>query len=147
MAGECTPLEAAPAGLANGSALWLEREDLHETGSFKWRGALPALRAFRDRGAGTVVTASTGNHGAASAWAAQRTGMRAIVFAPEGSSPPKLALLEELGAELHLVGRDLDEAKDRARRFAAEGGLAGAPVECSESATFADGMAPESFAG
>src|ERR671924_78324 len=60
-----TPLEEAPASLAGGRRLLLKREDLHELGAFKWRGALPALRRYRERGANAVVTASTGNHGAA----------------------------------------------------------------------------------
>ena len=80
-----TRLEPAPAGLAPGRDVWLKREDEHELGAFKWRGALPAMQAFRDAGATAVVTASTGNHGAASAWAAARLGVRAIVYAPEGA--------------------------------------------------------------
>jgi threonine dehydratase len=115
-----TPLEEAPASLAGSRRLLLKREDLHELGAFKWRGALPALHRYRERGADAVVTASTGNHGAATAWAAQRTGLRAVVFGPEGASRSKVAVMEELGAELHLTGPDLDEAKDRARAFAAE---------------------------
>src|SRR4029079_440393 len=42
--------------------LWLKPEDEHELGAFKWRGALAVLEAKRP---GRVVTASTGNHGAA----------------------------------------------------------------------------------
>src|SRR5687768_18363373 len=71
-----TPLEPAPAGLGRGTNLHLKREDVHELGAFKWRGALPVLTSYRDHGATTVVTASTGNHGAATAWAAQRLGLR-----------------------------------------------------------------------
>ena len=115
-----TPLEPAPPGLTDRSDVFLKREDVHELGSFKWRGALPALRAFQSRGASGVVTASTGNHGAATAWAAARVGMRATVFAPVGASPAKLALVERHGADVVLRGADLDEAKDAARRFAAE---------------------------
>jgi threonine synthase len=65
-----TPLEPAPRGLAPGR-VFLKREDVHELGAFKWRGALPVLRGYRDAGAEAVVTASTGNHGAATAWAAE----------------------------------------------------------------------------
>src|SRR5829696_2353918 len=101
-----TPLELAPASLADGRDLWLKREDVHELGSFKWRGALPALDRFRAEGASAVVTASTGNHGAATAWAAERLGMTAIVFAPEGTSRTKLARMQDLGAEVRLVGVD-----------------------------------------
>ena len=54
-------------------------------------------RGFRERGADAVVTASTGNHGAATAWAAARLGLSAFVFAPLGASPTKLAHIERLG--------------------------------------------------
>jgi threonine dehydratase len=132
-----TPLEEAPPALAGGRPLFLKREDLHELGAFKWRGALPALAAFRERGADGVVTASTGNHGAATAWAAQRTGMRAVVFVPEQASEAKLGLLDELGAELHRVGSDLDESKELAREHAA----------ANDMAFFEDGAEPAQFDG
>src|SRR3954451_8878712 len=118
-----TPLEEAPAELSGGRPLYLKREDVHELGAFKWRGALPSLEKYRARGARAVVTASTGNHGAATAWAAERTGMSAIVFVPEGASAAKMALLQQLGAELHPVGSDLDESKDLARKHAAANDL------------------------
>ena len=132
-----TPLEEAPPALAGGRPLFLKREDVHELGAFKWRGALPALDAFRAHGADGVVTASTGNHGAASAWAAKRLGMRAVVFVPEEASEAKLGLLEQLGAELHRVGSDLDESKELAREHAAANDL---PF-------FEDGAEPAQFDG
>ena len=132
-----TPLEEAPHSLAGDRRLLLKREDVHELGAFKWRGALPSLRAYRERGADAVVTASTGNHGAATAWAAQRTRMRAVVFGPEAASRAKVAVMEDLGAELRLIGPDLDYAKDRAREFADEQGL---PF-------FEDGAEPAQFDG
>jgi threonine dehydratase len=119
-----TPLETAPPSLADGGRrVLLKREDLHELGAFKWRGALPVLTAYREAGADAVVTASTGNHGAATAWAADRLGIRAVVYAPEGATQAKLAFVEGLGAELRLAGADFDEAKDEARRYAAAEGL------------------------
>ena len=118
-----TPLEPAPAGLGDGRELLLKREDVHELGAFKWRGALPTLERYRAEGASVVVTASTGNHGAATAWAAARTALRAVVDAPEGASASKLAHVERLGAEIRLVGADLDAAKDEARAYAETEGL------------------------
>jgi threonine dehydratase len=115
-----TPLEHAPPGLGDGRRLLLKREDVHELGAFKWRGALPTLEAYRAGGARAVVPASTGNHGAATACAAERVGLDAVVYAPETVSRMKLALLEANGAEVRLVGADLDEAKERARLFAFE---------------------------
>jgi len=132
-----TPLEEAPRELSGGRPLYLKREDVHELGAFKWRGALPALEKYRAGGADAVVTASTGNHGAATAWAAERTGMRAVVFVPDGASAAKVALLEQLGAELHPVGSDLDESKDLAREHAAANDL---PF-------FEDGAEPAQFGG
>jgi threonine dehydratase len=132
-----TPLEKASAELSGGRPLFLKREDVHELGAFKWRGALPALRKYRARGADGVVTASTGNHGAATAWAAERTGVRAIVFVPADASKTKVALLEQLGAELRRVGADLDASKDLAREHAAANDL---PF-------FEDGAEPAQFDG
>lgn len=118
-----TPLEPAPPELAGGRALWLKREDVHELGAFKWRAALPVVARYRDEGARAVVTASTGNHGAATAWAASRLGLDAIVFAPLEASRAKLAHLARLGARVELGGDDLDEAKESGKAHAREHGL------------------------
>ena len=115
-----TPLEEAELG---GRRVFLKREDQHELGAFKWRGALPVLEEWKQDGAGTVVTASTGNHGAATAWAAERLGLRALVYIPEQATRAKVALAEDLGAELRFTGADLDQAKAEARAYAEAEGL------------------------
>jgi threonine dehydratase len=84
-----------------------------------------------------VVTASTGNHGAATAWAAQRTGLRTVVYVPERASRAKLDLLERLGAELRHAGADVDEAKNAARAHA----------ERERLPFFEDGAEPAQFEG
>ncbi len=116
------------------AGIWLKREDEHELGAFKWRGASAVLDALRPD---VVVTASTGNHGAATAWAAKRAGIRAIVFVPRDASASKVALIEAQGAELHHVGADMDEAKAAARDYAADQGLY----------FFEDGNEPAQFDG
>jgi threonine dehydratase len=118
-----TPLEPAPESLAGSRRLWLKREDVHELGAFKWRAALPVVEHYRDGGARSVVTASTGNHGVATAWAARQLGVDAVVFAPLGASRSKLANLERFGADLRLGGVDVDEAKDAGKAFARDHGL------------------------
>jgi threonine dehydratase len=128
-----TPLEEAEL---YGRRVLLKREDTHELGSFKWRGALPTLEEYRRNGVETVITASTGNHGAATAWAANRLGMRVVVFASEGTSHTKTELMERLGADVRLVGADFDEAKAEAERFAAEAGV-----------LFVDGMERAQYEG
>lgn len=132
-----TPLEPAPAGLVPDRTAFLKREDVHELGAFKWRGALPVLESYRAAGAETVVTASTGNHGAATAWAAQRAGMRTVVYAPATAAETKLALIRELGAEIRQTGADLDLAKEAGRRSAQDLKL---PF-------FEDGAEPEQYRG
>jgi threonine dehydratase len=118
-----TPLERAPESLAPGRELFLKREDVHELGAFKWRGALPTLEEYREGGAKTVVTASTGNHGAATAWAAKRLGLRAIVYVPASASREKLAIIERFGADVRATGSDLDQAKLAGTEYAAENDL------------------------
>jgi threonine dehydratase len=132
-----TPLEKAPDSLDCGRGVFFKREDGHELGAFKWRGALPALEAYRARGAEGVVTASTGNHGAATAWAARRLGLSATVFAPEKASCAKLELIARWGGEVRLCGRDFDQSKAEAGAFAASRGL---PF-------FEDGAEPAQYEG
>jgi threonine dehydratase len=115
-----TPLEEAELG---GRRVLLKREDQHELGAFKWRGALPVLEQWKADGAETVVTASTGNHGAATAWAAERLGLRTVVYVPEQATRAKVALAEGLGAELRLAGADFDQAKAEAQAYAEARGL------------------------
>jgi threonine dehydratase len=81
------------------------------------------LERYAADGAQGVVTASTGNHGAATAWAAQRVGLDAVVYAPETASRAKLALIEGDGVEIRQTGADLDEAKEEARAHASQHGL------------------------
>lgn len=121
-----TPLERAPEALAafvGHDHLWLKREDVNEIGVFKWRGALPVVEELARRGHEAVVTASTGNHGAAVAWACRQAGIRAVVFVPPGAAEQKLANLDRLGADVRMAGHDLDEAKDAARAYAGQAAL------------------------
>jgi threonine dehydratase len=117
-----------------GDGIWLKREDEHALGAFKWRGAVAVLETRRPE---VVVTASTGNHGAATAWAARRLGVRAVVFVPEQASAAKVALIEAQGAELHRAGSDMDEAKAAARAYADE----------LDAFFFEDGAEPAQFDG
>lgn len=119
-----TPLEPAPPGLVPDRQVYLKREDVHELGAFKWRGALPALERYKADGAEGVVTASTGNHGAATTWAAAQVGLLSTVYAPESASQTKLALMARLGGDILVAGEDLDDAKEQAVAYARGAGMA-----------------------
>ncbi|MEP7344813.1 MAG: threonine/serine dehydratase [Gemmatimonadaceae bacterium] len=124
-----TPVERSRALEADtGGAdhtVFLKLENIQHTGSFKLRGAFNKLLCLtpeqRSRG---VVAASSGNHGAAIAWAADALGMRAEVFVPEQASQAKVAAIRRMGALVTLFGTDgLDtelEAREVARRRGCE---------------------------
>jgi threonine synthase len=107
-----TPLYSLPAlrnrhGL---KAFWLKDEGVNPTASFKDRASsLVAVRA-RQLGAETVVTASTGNAGAALAGMAAALQLRAVVFAPSSAPQAKLAQMLAYGAEVILVEGNYDRA-------------------------------------
>lgn len=103
-----------------GCDLWIKNETVSPIASFKWRGALNDL--LREPST-SVVTSSTGNHGQGVAWAARVAGVTAHVFLPRGANPVKRAKIELLGATIHDVGADLDDAKGLAMEFARAEGL------------------------
>lgn len=100
--------------------VWLKNETVSPIASFKLRGALTALLRARDGpAAAAAVTSSTGNHGQGVAAAARALGAPAHIFLPRGANPVKRRMIEALGATVHESGRDIDEAKADAQRFAA----------------------------
>jgi len=116
-----TPLERSlPLSRLTGADVWLRVESYQVTGSFKARGALSRLTSLpRDR---SIVTASSGNHGAAVAYGASRLGLSAVVYVPENASPVKVAKIEGYGAAVRLHGDDSGLAEIRARKVADETG-------------------------
>ncbi len=108
---------------AIGSPVVLKCENLQHTGSFKARGALSkTLSLSPSELARGIVTASTGNHGAAVAHAARIVGADALVVVPDNANPSKLAAIERLGARIHVHGSDSVESEMGARALAAERG-------------------------
>ena len=120
---ERTPLVLAEGLSAPNRSVYLKNETVLPTGSFKVRGAICSLRACLDRGAlGEVVAASTGNHGAAVAYAGRLFGVPIRVFVPERTNPVKAARIRELGATLVETGRDLSAAIDAAYDYVHQSG-------------------------
>lgn len=119
-----TPVEhCAELSEAGDCNLWLKLENYQVTGSFKIRGAASALTALPTAvGERGVITASTGNHGAAAAHMLGRLGWPGIVVVPRTASPAKVARLRRLGVELVLHGDDCVDAELHARRIADERG-------------------------
>ena len=124
-----TPLRPSP-GLSrvSGHPVFLKLETRQITGSFKLRGATNAVRALgRVQRARGLVTASTGNHGHAVAYAAREFGCRAIVCMSALVPENKLAAVQALGAEIRIVGRSQDDAQAEVARLVREEGLTEIP--------------------
>lgn len=120
--GQGTPLRAAgwtpvfsPQRLAASLGLrflWVKDESRNPTASFKDRASSVVVARARELGAEVVVTASTGNAGAALAGMAAAVGQKAIIFAPRTAPPAKVAQLLVYGAQVLLVDGTYDEAFD-----------------------------------
>jgi threonine dehydratase len=94
------------------ATLFFKCENLQKVGAFKARGACNAVFSLDDAEASRgVVTHSSGNHGAAVAWAAARRGIPAWVVMPENSAQVKKAAVQGLGATVRFCAATL-EARD-----------------------------------
>lgn len=120
-----TRLVAAPSISRPDAEAYLKLELELPTGSFKPRGALWALTANLRRHTIEEVTASsTGNHGAAVAFAARALSLRATIFLPANPNPVKRKKIADLGA--HIVeagGQDLAHAFLQAKEYSARPGV------------------------
>ena len=117
-----TPLEHSPVfSERSGANIYLKLENLQQTCSFKARGAFNKLMTLDEaaRQAGCVA-ASSGNHGAAVAFAMQKLGVRGVVFVPEQTSPVKVDAIRRAGAEVQYFGTDGLDTENHARQYAAD---------------------------
>jgi len=115
-----TPMESSrPLAQLVGGPVYLKCENLQRTGSFKIRGAYTRISRLTDaERANGVVAASAGNHAQGVALAAALLGCSATVYMPVGASIAKLTATKAYGADVHLIGDNLDEALVEARAFA-----------------------------
>lgn len=112
---------SATLSRATGNALHLKLENLHDTGSFKERGALNRILTMTEaeRACG-VITASAGNHGQAVAYHATRHGIRARICMPQFTPIVKVTAVANYGGEVVLHGTNYDEAVAKAKQMAGD---------------------------
>ena len=122
-----TPLVHSPwLSSQSGANVRLKLESLQVTNSFKARGAVNVAVSRCERPAGDpdrdrlLVTASAGNHGRALAYAAERLGLRLVVYTPKDAPRAKLDHITRHGADLRAVASTYEDAERLAKRFAAE---------------------------
>lgn len=120
-----TPLDHSPyfSGLT-GANVYLKLENLQHTCSFKLRGAFNKVLSLTpaERQAGCVA-ASSGNHGAAIAYAMKKLGVSGIVFVPQQTSSTKVEAIRLAGAEVRFFGTDGLDTETHARDYASEHGM------------------------
>jgi threonine dehydratase len=110
-----TPLVRATSLESAQRSVYLKVESDLPTGSFKVRGAVYAMsRHVERRGAGPVIAASTGNHGAAVAYAGRLLNVPVTIFLPKHANPVKSQRILDQGARIVAVGDDLSAAIDAA---------------------------------
>jgi len=120
--GDSTPLHAAGgtpvfkltslAGKHGLQNLWLKDESKNPTASFKDRASAIVVARAQELKSEIIVTASTGNAGAALAGMCAAVGQKAIIFAPKSAPQAKVAQLLIFGAKVILVDGNYDDAFD-----------------------------------
>jgi threonine dehydratase len=112
-------VSAHSLGQPTKAEVYLKVESELPTGSFKVRGAVYALlRRMQTVPISEVVASSTGNHGAAVAYAATLAGIRAKIFLPQNPNLRKRKNIADLGADIEEGGKDITEAFARASAYA-----------------------------
>ncbi|HEY6224833.1 MAG TPA: threonine/serine dehydratase [Gemmatimonadales bacterium] len=107
---------------------WLKLESRQPMGAFKIRGAYNAIRKLApDTRARGVITFSSGNHGQAVAYAAQRFGVRAVVVMPETAPSVKVDGVKRWGGEVVMAGRTSEDRRLAALELARREQLAVIP--------------------
>ena len=101
-----------------GSEIYLKLENLQKTGSFKVRGALnKVLNMESDR---PVVAASSGNHGAAVAYALSKRQKSGKIYVPTNVKKLKTDNIRSYGSEVIKFGKDCLDAENEAIRISKE---------------------------
>ncbi|MCC6146202.1 MAG: threonine synthase [Anaerolineaceae bacterium] len=93
-------------------SLWVKDEGRNPTASFKDRASAVVVARARQIFVDVIVTASTGNAGAALAGMSAAIGQKAVIFAPKSAPPAKVAQLLIYGAKVILVDGNYDQAFD-----------------------------------
>ncbi len=111
-----TPAEHSPFFSQEGNCqVYLKLENLQLTGSFKLRGTLNKLLSLSKKEKKTIlITASSGNHGAAFAYGVKKLGLRGIIYLPGHASQAKVDVLKYYDVVLKFFGTDCVKTEEHA---------------------------------
>ncbi len=102
--------------------LWVKDDGRLPTASFKDRASAIAVVKGRERRAGIITTASTGNAAAALSGLCASVGQRNVIFVPQSAPPAKIAQLLVFGSTVLLVRGTYDDAFELCLQAAKEFG-------------------------
>ncbi|XP_066923193.1 L-threonine dehydratase catabolic TdcB-like isoform X2 [Clytia hemisphaerica] len=99
-----------------GCNVYMKMESEQITRSFKIRGAVNKMSSVIESGADNVVTASSGNHGLACAYAGSKLGVCVTIYCPLTASPAKLTAIQSYSnATVTKHGDECAETESYAR--------------------------------
>ena len=119
-----TPLDHSPylSELIKGE-VYLKLENIQKTGSFKFRGAISKITSLApDQRKSGIVTASTGNHGAAVSLAMKILNVNGKIIVPKNAAHNKVENIKKLGGVVEFYGKDCIESEFRAQEIARDTG-------------------------
>jgi len=97
--------------------IYLKMDCYQPVMSFKIRGIGYLCEYAKNQGYTQVASASGGNAGYATAYAALKLGMKSSVFLPKSADITTQNKLKELGANVIIYGDDIEEASIKAMEF------------------------------
>ena len=104
--------------------IWIKHENYQPIGSFKLRGSINLMSQMSSidlkRG---MITASSGNHGQAVAYASRIFGAKCVICVPIGANESKVSAIRSMGAEVRFVGEYYDQTAEFAHSFAKSEGF------------------------
>ncbi|MFW9851316.1 MAG: threonine/serine dehydratase [Candidatus Thorarchaeota archaeon] len=104
--------------------VFLKLENMQITGSFKLRGSMnKILSTIENENEAEFVTASSGNHGLAFAYAINKLGIKGRIFLPTTTSNAKREPIEQYDVEVNIYGDDCVKTEIHAREIAKRRGL------------------------
>ena len=104
-----------------GMEVFCKQDYMQVTGSFKERGARNALILLsKEQKKLGVIAASAGNHASALAYHGKELGIPVTVCMPLNASIAKVSRCKKYGAKIHLLGKDIIEARDHGLKLAGE---------------------------
>ncbi|MCM3124508.1 MULTISPECIES: threonine/serine dehydratase [unclassified Mesobacillus] len=111
-------LKSDQLSMACGNQIFFKSEHLQKTGSFKIRGASNKVKQAVENGAKYVTAASSGNHGQAVSYVANKYGVPATIVVPEDISQCKMNAIQTYNGKIEMCGTTSAERLPRAKEIA-----------------------------